>query len=153
MKRLEQKTGEGVRNRRLEGLERAMNFKGLLLLGLAICVAGCSSTLGGVKEDVSRDTHAVGSAAHHAASAVGSVARNAEDATTLTPKVKLAIIRDPLLANRGNQINVGVLDKVVYLKGHVMTARMKERAEEDAQNVLDTHHVNGKVKNELVVQP
>ena len=141
-----------------------MSSRIMLLLFLAACAAGCSSTLGGLKQDASRDTHAVGSAAHHVAaatahgvhaatSAVSSAARNAEDATTLTPKVKFAIIRDPVLTNKGNLINVGVLDKVVYLKGHVMTERMKQRAEEDAQNVLDTHHVNGTVKNELVVQP
>ena len=131
------------------------------LAALAL-LAGCSNTLNGAQQDASKDTQAVGSAANNAAAAtkqdvaqVGSdvkkTAADAKAATVLTPLIKTAIIRDPILNDARNQINVTTEATVVHLRGHVTDAGMKARAEEDTQKVLTDHHGPQTISDELTV--
>lgn len=119
----------------------------ILALGLSAALTGCGNTLSGAKQDAATDTaktqqaaadaaQSTKDAAHKAGQAVASVPENAEANTTVRPAVKTAIIRDPVLAQSSNLINVNAAPKAITLTGHVAEASMKQRATEDAQVVL-----------------
>ncbi len=121
-------------------------------------LAGCGHTAEGVKQDATKDTQAVGTAADKAATATkdaaaGTVAatRNATEASILTPSVKTAIVRDPILNDPKNLINVSTANNVVSLTGHVQTAEMRKRATEDTQKAINDHHSTAKLINKLTV--
>ena len=136
----------------------------LITAALLACftLAGCSNTMSGAKEDASTDTQKVATATDQAAAktaaaahAVGSeakdVPKDVNSAAIITPEVKTAIVRDPVLNNPANLINVNSHDNVTHLTGHVLTADMKARAQEDAQVVLTKRHPDYKVSNELTL--
>jgi len=129
---------------------------------LAITLAGCGNTLSGAKQDAATDTQTArtatdqaaaktAAAAHQVGTAVAKVPQDAAAATVVTPEVKTAIIRDPVLNDPRNVVNVASSDSVTHLTGHVATASMKQRATEDAQAVLSKHHGNYTVSNDLTV--
>ncbi len=139
-------------------------YKFLPLAGaiLAIGLAGCGNTLNGAKQDTANDTQKAATAADQAAAktdaaahkvgtAVAEVPKDAAAATVITPEVKTAIVRDPVLNDPRNLINVASADNVTHLTGHVTTASMKQRATEDAQAVLSKRHSNYTISNELTV--
>ncbi len=129
---------------------------------LAVGLAGCGNTLSGAKQDAATDTQKVSTAADQAAAkttaaahkvgaAVAKVPEDAAAATVVTPEVKTAIVRDPVLNDPRNVVNVASADNVTHLTGHVVNASMKQRATEDAQAVLSKRHSNFTVSNELQV--
>ncbi len=131
-------------------------------LGLISVLGGCAHTLSGAQQDTSHDTQAVSTAAQNTAAAahqataqvssdVKQTAADAKAASILTPAIKLAIIRDPVLNNPANRVNVNVVAAAVHLRGHVQSADMKQRAAEDAQVVLTSHHATQTISNELTV--
>ena len=135
----------------------------LIVAALAPAIFGCGNTLSGAKQDISTDaqnaanstkeiSEKTSAAAHKAGEAIKSVPENAGAAVTVTPEIKVAILRDPVLNDPKNQINVQSSDHAAHLTGHVSTDRMKQRAEEDAQDALAKRHPDYKVVNELVVQ-
>lgn len=146
-------------------IQRLLNAAAILsAVGTLAVISGCGNTLSGAKQDATDDTQKAAAAADTAAaataakakevgSAVKAVPENAEAATILTPIVKTAIIRDPVLDNSLNLINVNSADKVVHLTGHVLTDRMKQRAEEDTQNEIDKKFPGYTVSDELTVKP
>jgi osmotically-inducible protein OsmY len=99
-------------------------------------------------ENAASATEKAAASASQAAKETGS---NVEDATTLTPKVKLAITSDSELNNTKNLINVDTANDVVHLKGHVMTNRMKQRAGTIAEKTVKASHSSDTVSNELKV--
>ena len=135
----------------------------LLLPVLAsLCLTGCGNTLSGAKQDTANDAQktaaaadqaaaSTAAAAHQVGQAVKDVPQDVDSAAAVTPEVKTAIVRDPVLNNPSNLINVNSHDHVTHLKGHVVDAKMKQRATEDAQAVLTRRHPNYKVSNELTV--
>lgn len=135
----------------------------LLALPVGLVLSGCGKTLSGAKQDATNDTQKTAQAAQDAGNAVktgvqqtGAAvvtgARDVKDAAAVTPEVKTAIIRDPVLNNSANLVNVAAAGKTVTLTGHVRTASMKQRATEDAQASLSGHHHAGfKVVNQLTV--
>ena len=135
-------------------------LSGFALLGMAL--AGCSHTASGVAQDAHTDTQKVGAAANNAAAATDAAAQNAKQDTTravrnadagvaVTPEVKTAIVRDPILNDPANLINVESANHVTHLTGHVTKASMKARATEDAQAALAKHNKSYRVSNELTV--
>ena len=131
------------------------------LAGIVV-LAGCSNTLNGAQQDASKDTQAVGTAASNAAQAtknataqvttdVKQTAADAKAAAVLTPLIKTAIIRDPVLNDTRNLVNVTTEAAVVHLRGHVADASMKTRADEDTQKVLTDHHATQTISDELTV--
>lgn len=125
----------------------------VLLFPLFACLAltGCGNTLNGAKQDAATDAQKTADAANQAGQAVKDVPHDIDAAAAVTPEVKTAILRDPVLNNPHNVINVDSHDHVTHLTGRVMTASMKSRATEDAQTVLTTRHPNYKVSNMLTV--
>lgn len=130
------------------------------LLGMAL--TGCGNTLNGAKQDASTDAQKTSAAADQAAADSSKMAQKAghevkdlpqdiDSAAAVTPEVKLSIVRDPVLNNKNNLINVDSHDHVTTLSGHVMSASMKNRASEDAQVLLSKRHPNYKVVNKLTV--
>ncbi len=124
----------------------------------SIALCGCGNTLKGAQQDAAHDQQQVGAAAHNAATATkdaaanaGAAIENSAAATELTPKVKVAIVRDPVLNNPKNLVNVSTHDDAVHLTGHVMTDSMKQRATDDAQLMLTGKWAKFTVSNDLTV--
>lgn len=146
-------------------LSRALTGRSaVLLLPLLACLplTGCGNTLKGAQQDTANDAQKTADAANQAAASTAAAARKAgqavkdvpqdvDSAAAVTPEVKTAIIRDPVLNDPRNSINVNSHDHVTHLTGHVLSADMKTRAAEDAQTVLTKRHPNYKVSNELTV--
>ncbi len=132
-----------------------------LALAAAASLSGCGNTLSGAKEDAANDTAKTQQAANQAAQstkaaadqagqavktdaqkadqAAAALPQNAEANTVVRPAVKTAIIRDPVLAQSGNLIDVNAGPQKITLTGHVTDASMKQRAAEDAQVALKKH--------------
>jgi len=130
------------------------------LVAVAV-LSGCGNTLSGAKQDTANDTAKTQQAADEAGQAVrtdaqkadqaaAALPQNAEANTVVRPAVKTAIIRDPVLAQRGNLIDVNAAPKAITLTGHVSDASMKERATQDAQVALK-HHPGYSLTNDLTV--
>ena len=135
----------------------------LIAAAIAPAIFGCGNTLNGAKQDVATDAQKASestqviadkttAAARVAGQAIKSVPENAGAAVTVTPEVKVAIVRDPVLNDPKNLINVQSRDHETHLTGHVLTDRMKQRAEEDAQDAIAKRHPDYRVVNDLVVQ-
>lgn len=139
----------------------------------AIGFAGCHNTAEGAGQDAVTDTHKLAAATQRAVNDSGKMsqnaaadlkadaknagadikgdARNLSAATTLTPKVKLAIVSDKQLNDSRNAINVDSASSVVHLKGHVYNEAMKERAGQIAKRTLNQAHATDTLSNELTV--
>ena len=133
----------------------------------ALMLSGCGNTLSGAKQDTDAAAQKTAEAAQKtqqaaadagqtvkegaqkAGKAVAEVPQNAEANAVRVP-VKTAILRDPVLADSRNLINVGGRDNTITLTGHVAEASMKQRATEDA-NVALEKHPGYTVVNELTV--
>jgi len=122
----------------------------ILVLTAAVSLSGCGNTLSGAKQDAANDTAKTQQAADQAAQATKAEAQkadqaaaalpqNAEANTVVRPAVKTAIIRDPVLTQAGNLIDVNAAPQKITLTGHVTDASMKQRATEDAQVALKKH--------------
>ncbi len=121
-----------------------------LALAAAVSLNGCGNTLSGAKQDAANDTAKTQQAADQASQAVktdaqkadqaaAALPQNAEANTVVRPAVKTAIIRDPVLTQSGNLIDVNAGPQKITLTGHVTDASMKQRATEDAQVALKKH--------------
>ena len=122
----------------------------ILVLTAAVSLSGCGNTLSGAKQDAANDTaktqqaadqasQAVKTDAQQASQAAAALPQNAEANTVVRPAVKTAIIRDPVLTQAGNLIDVNAGPQKITLTGHVTDASMKQRATEDAQVALKKH--------------
>lgn len=129
-------------------------------LAAVLMLSGCANTISGAKEDSSaaaqkaqeaaaQTGEAVKDSAQKAGKAVAEVPQNAEANAVRVP-VKTAILRDPVLADSRNLINVGGRDRTITLTGHVAEASMKQRAAEDAKVALKKHP-DYTLNNELTV--
>ena len=133
----------------------------MLAVGLLLGGAGCANTLSGAKQDAATDTQKVSTAADQATAGAKAEARKAgaaveavpqdAKAVVVTPEVKTDIIRDPVLNDPRNVVNVSSSGHTVQLTGHVATDAMKTRATEDAEAALSKHHPDFKVSNEMTV--
>lgn len=134
----------------------------ILALGAGVALSGCGNTLSGAKQDAATDTQktqqaaadataSTKAAADKAGQAVAKVPQDIGAATVVTPEIKTAIVRDPILNDPSNLVNVDAKDHTVTLSGHVMKASMKQRAGEDAQAILDKRHGDFTLKNNLTV--
>ena len=121
-----------------------------LALAAAASLSGCGNTLSGAKQDAANDTaktqqaadqagQTVKTDAQQASQAAAALPQNAEANTVVRPAVKTAIIRDPVLTQSGNLIDVNAGPQKITLTGHVTDASMKQRATEDAQVALKKH--------------
>ena len=136
----------------------------LALLVCSAALSGCSNALNGAKQDADKNTQAVRDTAAQTGQAVKETAQQTGQAikavptaidanTVLRPAIKTAIIRDPVLNNPKNRVEVGIKDRTVVLSGYVAEAGMKLRAVEDAQVVLNSNHSDFQVIDTLKVQP
>ncbi len=107
-------------------------------LAAGAVLAGCGNTLQGAKQDTAKNAAETQQAADQAGKAVATVPEDAA-ASAVTIPVKTAIIRDPVVADARNLVNVSGKDHVITLNGHVADASMKTRAEQDAQVALKDH--------------
>ena len=132
----------------------------LSALAAVLTLSGCGNTLNGAKQDAATDTAKTQQAADQAGQAVKTDTQKADQAVAAVPQnaaadavripVKTAILRDPVLADSRNLINVDGRDHTITLSGHVADASMKPRATQDA-NVALEKHPGYTLKNELTV--
>jgi osmotically-inducible protein OsmY len=122
----------------------------LLAVGLGAALTGCANTLNGAKEDADKNAQTATAAAQQAGNAVKAVPGDIDAATVISPLVKTAILRDPVLDDKRNLINVNSHGRTVTLVGHVTQADMIQRATEDAQAALKKHP-DFQVDNQLTV--
>lgn len=102
-----------------------------LLVAFSLGIAGCSEkTQEAVQEDTADATEAV-----------------------LTPKIKSAIIANPILNDPNNLIDVMTEGGTVYLRGHVVSEEAKSEATQIAQQVLNESESSFPLVNELEVKP
>ena len=125
----------------------------LAALAFGAALTGCANTLSGAKQDADNNTQAARTAAQQAGQTLKTVPENIDANTVIRPAVKTAIIRDPVLNNKRNLIDVNAKDHAVTLTGHVADASMKLRAEQDTQAVLTNHHADFTVSDQLTVSP
>ena len=125
----------------------------LAALIFSVVLTGCANTLNGAKEDADKNTQAARDTATQAGQAIKAVPENIDANTVIRPAVKTAIIRDPVLNDKRNLIDVNAQGHTVTLTGHVADASMKPRAEEDAQAVLKSRHADFTVVDQLTVAP
>ena len=133
------------------------NLMTVKLIGLTAVAAmslvsfGCSNMVNGAKQDAAANTQKAAEAAKKVGNTVKDVPQDVNSAHAVTPEVKTSIIRDPVLNDPHNVVNVDSHDHVTHLTGHVQSDSMKQRATEDAQAVLNKRHPNYKVSNELTI--
>ena len=136
---------------------------GVCLAGASFGIVGCQNTAEGVNADASKDAAAVGNAANKAgeatknaadsaAMATKDAAMQASDATTLTPKVKSAIVANAALNNAKNLINVNSSGGIVHLEGHVLNNDQKKLAGEIATKAVADANSKDTVQNQLTVE-
>jgi len=123
------------------------------LLVCSAALAGCSNALNGAKQDADKNTQAVRDTAQQTGQAIKAVPAAIDANTVLRPAIKTAIIRDPVLNNPKNLVEVSIKDRTVVLSGHVAEAGMKLRAIEDAQVVIKNNQSDFQVVDNLQVQP
>ena len=123
------------------------------LLVCSAALAGCSNALNGAKQDADKNTQAVRDTAQQTGQAIKAVPAAIDANTVLRPAIKTAIIRDPVLNNPKNLVEVSIKDRAVVLSGHVAEAGMKLRAIEDAQVVIKNNHSDFQVVDNLQVLP
>ena len=123
------------------------------LLVCSAALAGCSNALNGAKQDADKNTQAVKATAQQTGQAIKAMPAAIDANTVLRPAIKTAIIRDPVLNNPKNLVEVSIKDRAVVLSGHVAEAGMKLRAIEDAQVVIKNNHSDFQVVDNLQVQP
>lgn len=124
-----------------------------VLLTVGAALSGCTNALNGAKQDADKNTQAVRETAQQTGQAIKAVPETIDANTVLRPAVKTAIIRDPILNDKRNVIDIGIEGRTVTLIGHVAEAAMKPRAIEDAQKVLKDNHSDFTVVDKLTVSP
>ena len=115
-----------------------------------LALAGCSNTAEGMKEDANNAGRETAQTVENTREAAGEAAENAA-ASTLTPRIKTAIVADTLLNDDKNRIDVDSREGVVTLRGHVATQDLKDHAEKVARKIMDEADAKETLRNELVV--
>ncbi|MEX2243865.1 MAG: BON domain-containing protein [Fimbriimonadaceae bacterium] len=106
-----------------------LKYASLLILA-AFLTIGCEKTAESAKEETTNTLQAV-----------------------LTPKIKSALIANPILNEDGNLIDVTTDKETVTLSGHVMTLEAKNEATQIAQKVLDDSDSDFTLVNNLEIVP
>lgn len=118
---------------------------------LALSLFGCGNTAAGMKEDSSDNAQKAADSTNNVMTGAKEAGKAFGAATTLTPKIKLAMESDNLLNKPENLIDIDSTDDVVTLTGHITTSSLKERATEVAAKAISDAKATQKVENKLVV--
>lgn len=131
----------------------------LALMGLGLF--GCNDTAAGMAEDTKENTEVVAEATKEAADEVAeSAEKMAEDvgeatadaaATTLTARIKSALVANPITNEPNAKINVESTADMVMLVGSVASQKQKDEAGEIAKEVLKEVGATQKFENKLEV--
>ena len=117
-----------------------MKYTTLLLLVLGFTLLGCAETKDADSDSTNEES--------------GQMSETDDQLeTVLTPKIKSALIANPILNEDGNLIDVTTDKGVVYLRGHVVSQEAKDEATQIAQRVLDESESKHTLMNELEIVP
>ena len=117
-----------------------MKYTTLLLLVLGFTLLGCAETNDADSDSTNEES--------------GQMSETDDQLeTVLTPKIKSALIANPILNEDGNLIDVTTDKGVVYLRGHVVSQEAKDEATQIAQRVLDESESKHTLMNELEIVP
>lgn len=126
-------------------------------LGIAIIalmslgIYGCNDTVEGAAEDTKENAEAVERAAEDMAEDVEEATEDVA-ATTLTARIKSAIVANPITNEDDADINVESDAEMVRLEGYVGSEEAKAEAGEMAQAVLDETNASQTLENNLEVR-
>lgn len=125
-----------------------------LVAGLAaLCIAGCGNTSEGMKKDSEANGERTAEQTQNVSKGLKSAGSAFGAATTLSPKIQVAIAADTRLNDPKNLITVTSTSDTVVLEGHVMTKELKDLASEVAKKAITDNQAVNKVENKLIVQP
>src|SRR3569833_1025433 len=117
-----------MKNAKLNGTKNAKLIGLAAVAALSLSFVGCGHTLSGDKQDVQTNAAKVNTAAKHVGNEVKDIPKDEDSPMAVTPEVKTAIVRDPVLNDPRNVINVDSHDNVTHLTGHVQNDGLKQRA-------------------------
>ncbi|MBX3113880.1 MAG: BON domain-containing protein [Fimbriimonadaceae bacterium] len=143
-----------------------MNLKTIpaiaLLAFASLGIIGCNDTAAGMAEDTKENTQAVADASKEMADDVQEGAEKAADdvveaskgvaATTLTARIKSALLANPITHESNIKIDVDSTPEMVTLNGYVVTQKQKDEAEEIAKEILKETGATQKLENKLEVR-
>ncbi|MFM9873891.1 MAG: BON domain-containing protein [Fimbriimonadaceae bacterium] len=140
-----------------------MNKIGILVLALMCFGAfGCNDTVKGAATDTKQNTEVAADATKEAADNVAKTADKMADdvgeatadaaATTLTARIKSALIANPITNDPNAKINVESDRDMVRLEGTVASDKQKNEASEIAKAILKEVGATQKFENNLKVQ-
>ncbi|QYK52257.1 MAG: BON domain-containing protein [Fimbriimonadaceae bacterium] len=134
----------------------------VLLAFASIGLFGCNDTAAGMAEDTKENTQAVADASEEMADNVQEGAEKAADdvveaskgvaATTLTARIKSALIANPITNESNVKIDVDSTAEMVTLSGYVVTDKQKEEAEQIAKEIIRKTGASQKFENKLEVR-
>lgn len=131
-------------------MKKWKNGIALLVLPMAM-LAACNDTAKGMAEDTKENADAVGKATDKMADDVGEMSKDAA-ASTLTTRIKAAIVANPILNDKDNLVNVDSTAEEVKLSGHVVSSEAKEEAQKLAEQILKEVGATQKLTNDLEVR-
>lgn len=133
-----------------------------LLAFASLGLIGCNDTAAGMAEDTKENTQAVADASEEMADNVQEGAEKAADdvveagkgvaATTLTARIKSALIANPITNESNVKIDVDSTAEMVTLSGYVVTDKQKEEAEQIAKEIIRETGATQKFENKLEVR-
>lgn len=128
--------------------------KTLAIVALALMsfgLFGCNDTAAGMAEDTKENAAVVEESAENMAEDVGEAAEDAS-ASTLTARIKSALIANPITNEPDAKINVESTADMVSLNGEVGSEKQKSEAEEIAKEILKEVGATQELKNNLEVK-
>jgi osmotically-inducible protein OsmY len=129
-------------------MKRTLGIAAIALMSFGLF--GCNDTAAGMAEDTKENAAVVEKGAENMAEDVGEVAENAS-ASTLTPRIKSALVANPITNDPKVSINVESTADMVTLNGHVTTQKQKDEAGEITKQILKEVGATQKFENKLEV--
>jgi len=133
-----------------------------LLAFASLGLIGCNDTAAGMAEDSKENTQAVADSTKEAAENVQEGAEKAADdvaemgkgiaASTLTTRIKSALIANPITNESNVKIDVESTAEMVTLNGYVVTQKQKDEAEQIAKEIIRETGATQKFVNKLEVK-
>lgn len=130
-------------------MKRTLGIAAIALMSIGLF--GCNDTAAGMAEDTKENATVVEESAENMAEDVGEVAENTS-ASTLTPRIKSALVANPITNDPDIEINVDSTKDMVTLTGHVSTQKQKDEAGEIAKEILKEVNATQEFENKLEVK-
>ncbi len=130
-------------------MKKTLGIAAIAIMSLGLFA--CNDTAAGMAEDTKENAEVVEKKSEEMAEDVGEAAENAV-ASTLSTRIKAALVANPITNDPAVSINVNSTADVVTLEGHVATEKQKSEAAEIANQILKETDAKQKLDNKLEVK-